>query len=625
MAVTPNIVNFTYKKYGVVPPGVLLNFPTESAIPEGFNVPGFVTLYDPTLSSIKVKVEPTGANNLAAGVHSQIITLKRYDAEIDRYFNIGSFTVNVTIQDTILLSVDPTSAHFNFEIGGVAPANKTISVSSENNWTVAKTAAWCTLSANSGSVAGSFKIGVVTTALAAGVYNDTVTVDDGVTSKTVSVTLTITDPNTGTDYLYVLPSLLNFNHSINGTTPPSKYVEINPSASWTATPNQPWINLPVTSGTAGPKIIEVAVQNLSGLTVGQYIGEVKFTVGGINKTVIIELNVYNFVTVLLNDTTLYFTEEENTLAIASSRLDTFMRLSISTLYKSVSYFIEASIPIFKGGATKRIGIEPQKIIGAQQLIGLADASISPPYPPIKLNIIIDEIELFTDVVTATTNISNIQFIKGKKPIANWLSDLPKKMFLTSKATLCFGVLSNGVTPTSIAISGAVTKTINITTTANPFYNVVLPLSALGDVKEGDVITISVLGESIEIVIRKEQIDHSMIYWENNNGVWDSCELVGEVIVNSSFERKTTTVRKTELTSETKVMGVTVPVDYKINTGFIHTNAEVAMLNKMLMAKNMYLQTQGVIVPVYPHTRKLETFETLRETTDFDLIFNNTIE
>lgn len=647
MPVTPNVVNFTYKKYGVIPPGVLIDYEAFHPVTPPANIYtypsyilpngndelifvnrtagslNYINIYDVTATAFKIKVGSVDA--LAAGSHTFIYDIYFYNYSPDEFNIAGTITVNLTIEDTIILSLNPVVANFNFEIGGTAPVNKIINVTSENNWTVSKNAAWLTLSATSGSNSGTFQIGVITTALAAGVYNDTVTVNDGVTSKTVAVSLTVTNPNTGVDYLYVLPNILNFNFSVNGATPPSKYIEINPSGSWTATKNQTWLNLPVTSGTAGPKVVEVALQNLGSLAVGQYIGEVKFTVGNINKTVVIELNVYNFTPGLLTDTELYYSEENNLISIASGRLDTFMRLSISSLYKSVSYFIEASLPIFKGGASKRIGIEPHKIIGAQPLIGLADASVSPPYPPIKLNIIIDEIELFTGVVSNTQSISNITFIKGKKPSGNWLSELPNKVFLTPKATLCFGVLSGGVTPTSIEITGDIVKSINVSTTASAFYNVVLPLSAVGSLNEGDRFNVYILGQTITVVVRKEQVDHSMIYWENNNGVWDSCELIGEVNITSDFERKTATLQKTELTTETKVIDVTVPVSYKINTGFVHTKEEVVMLNKMLQSKNIYLQTQGKITQVYPQTRKLDTTETLRETTDFDLVFNNTIE
>jgi hypothetical protein len=640
--ITLSVINFpTYKKYGAIPPAVLINYPApgqtvyfDRAI---YNqqedteiVLDWVTIYDITSQSAKVKLN-TSLDNYTPGPISKTIEISTADEfwNVDpadwNYTPLGYFTINVTIEDTILLTVAPTSAAFQFEIGGIAPVNKNITVTAENNWTVTKTAGWVNLPTTSGSNTGTFQIGVTTTGLATGIYNDIITVNDGVTTKTIAVSLTVTDAITGTDFLYITPTLLNFGYSSGGEIPPQKTIELNTSAAWTATADQAWVNVPTASGVAGAAVVPIALQNISALAVGEHFATVVFTIGNINKTVTIQLTVYEFITELLTEGYLYFCDDDNFIKVSSSRLDTFMQLELSTFYNSKNYNIPFSIPYFNGTTQKRIGSTPKKLIGNQSVVGFAEAALFNPYPTISLDIVIQELELFTKNLVQTQTINNVRFVKGKKPIINWISDSPTKIYRTKTAIVYFSIISKGVAASTIEITGAFTKTFNFAPITSDLLTIAVPLADVGALNVGDQITIEVLGNSLEVVIKEEGIENSVIYWENKWGVWDTIECTGDISIEDSFTRSTLTTRKTELTTETKIIDVTKPISYKINTGELHTDAEVETISKLLESKNIYAKVNNTLVKVNPTSNKITPFITDRELRAFDLTFNNVIE
>jgi hypothetical protein len=632
--ITPNNVNFTYKKYNSIPPAVLLThdvvFNSVPTIPAIYA--NYLELYDATLETVKIRLKAPGADSLAVGLNTFSLTVELYDVDLSKNKTVGNITLNITVEDTIVLSVSPTNISYNYQIGGTAPSSKLISVSSENDWTLAKNAAWLSLSTASGSGSGSFNVSVITTGLTSGSYTDTITVNDGVTTKTIAVNFTVTDANTGTDYLYVSPTNLSFGFTVGGTIPPSKNIELNASTTFTASVNETWVNLPTTSGVAGPQVIQAALLNNAALTAlaeGEHYATITITSGAVVKTVIITLTVYDVTAQTPSNTNLLFTEEENTLSLKSSRLDTFMQLNYTTNYNSVLFNYTVELPFFKGLAERNIGLIPKKIIGDQFLIGLAETAVFQPYFPLLLNIELHEKELFTEAIVATSSVNGLKFIKGYKPTTNLLSEISRTIFLTTKATLCFSVLSENASSGNIEITGTITKTINVTDSVSAdkdFYTVVIPIASMGNFWEGHELNITFLGETITVVIIDEGVDHTMVFWENENGCFDALELTGEVAIDAGIKRKTATFRgDSKHTTKNKVLEILKPRSYKVNTGIVRTKESLEMIYNMLSSKNLYLQTQGITVAVIPSTSEVPTFTSLDNFQSFDINFNTTEE
>lgn len=635
MAITPSSLNFSYKKGDALPPARVVNY---SAPDFGNNFisseasESWLHASNYSFTSANIYIN-SNANNLTVGTHSATIEFFNNEEDFKEpnqsgpptfiKTSLGVVTVSIVITEAVILTLSPDNLTFNYEFGGTTPSAQTVNVTSENSWTITENTNWLSISTTTGSNNGTFQVSVTPSGLNAGTHTTNVTVNDGVTTKTLSVSLIVSEPDTGTDYLYVAPNYLNFGYTISGIIPPFKRVELNSSGNWSATTNKSWIKLVTSSGTSGVGVLEIGLQNLSGLTIGSYNGIVTITVGSIVKTVNVNLSVYAFAQELLQSFTNYFTEEDNIIEVSSGRYDTHLSISVSSTFEGIIYDVPYAIPFYQGSAKKRIGLEAKKIIGMRPFVGLSNASVFIPYKPVLLNISIKEKELFSETVTQEIQLENIRFIKGYKPTNDWISDLPRKVYLTTKGILLFSFLSNYKTANSLEISGAINKKYNVSNEYNEFYSAILPLEN-ENLKVGDIINVTALSTSIQIQIKPDGVDHSFVFWENQWGCWDAFEFTGEFTESSNIKQTSFSFRKNHNQKETKVLDITDKRMYKVNTGWIYTDNEVQTLQKMLLSKNIYLMKNNRLVKVKSSNKGLVISKTNKFLKSFDLKFENVV-
>jgi hypothetical protein len=111
-------------------------------------------------------------------------------------------TINVSLAVTAAtappaLKATPSTLSFSATAGGSNPAAQSIAISNTGggtlSWTASKTQSWLSLSATSGSGAGSIPVQPAVGSLAAGSYSDTVTISaPGATPSTATVTVSFT-------------------------------------------------------------------------------------------------------------------------------------------------------------------------------------------------------------------------------------------------------------------------------------------------------------------------------------------------------------------------------------------------------------------------------------------------
>lgn len=631
--ISPNNINFRYKKFTTSPIGQVLYHSQNFA-----NIPNIVLLdsnyfqlYDATLTDVKIKLVANQVDGLAPGDHSFTFPIKLQDTDTQQIVNLGNLTINLTVDDTIVLNVTPTSLLYNFEVGENTPINRVVTINAENDWTITKNEDWVVLSTASGTDTANIEVGVNTTGLAPDLYTDTITINDGVDTVTINVQLTVNATNNGTDYLFVNPGTIKLAYTIGAPLPPQKNININGSASFTASVNVPWLNLPVTTGTAGASILEVALQagtDLSNLTEGTYFATVTITMGTIVRTVAIELAIYVFTTETPSTTAILFTKDVNTISLKSSRLDTYLELQIVANYQTKLNSYRLKLPFFNGGASRDLGAIPEFIIGTQTLNSFNELAIYQPYFPVVASLEMYEKELFTETIVNTSSLSPLKFLKGYKPNNSFLSEISRTIFLSTKANLCFSVLSNNVSEGIIYITGTITKQINVSNfldATKDLYSVFIPIASLGDFREGHELNITFLNETVKVVITEEGIESTMVYWENENGCFDALELRGEVAVLPQVRRTTASFRMNRHTTKSKILNVSNQKEYTINTGIIHTNDELLMFEKMLSSKNVYIKVQNQLIETIPSTSRIPGYASLSNTKSFDINFKNTEE
>ena len=629
MAITPSHLSFNHQINDITPSAKVVNY---SSTPYGGNsfvssesTENWVAGLFENNTSANVKIN-SNADNLTVGTH--VATIKFYNNREDSgggftKILIGSITADVVITEAALLTVTPSNLSFGYEFGGTLPASQTATIYSESSWTITETKTWLDVSVTSGSGNAAFVVSVEPTGLSAGTYTENIVITDGTTTRSLPISLVVSEPDTSTDYLYVSPLILSFGYTISGITPPTKRLELNSSDTWTATANQTWVNLLTTTAGAGVATLDIGLHNLSGLTAGNHFADVSIVNGNIAKTIQIELEVYELAQQLLDNQTLYFSEDNNIIEVSSGRTDTLLQIKVSTIYQGESFNLTYNNPFFKGSAKKRIGLEAKKIISDRPFVGIASASLFNPYTPVYLDFEINEKEMFTDTLAQTINIDNVAFIKGERPLNNWMSDLPETIYATKKGMVLFSFLNETDTAiNTISVTGAVTQTFTFTNAIELFYTAMVPLDLFA-LEVGDKITISASDVSINVIIKPEGKEQTFLFWENENGCWDAVEFTGEYSGDTALTQTTAEFRKDYKTTETRVLEVTDQDTHSIYTGFIRTEAEVQTLKKALKATNQYLYKNNVLYNVNSTTKKLPFFDYNDRTANtFKLTFEN---
>lgn len=573
------------------------------------------------------------ADNLSVGIHSATVTLKLTIVSEDDSgsgtssvtYTLGSFTLKINVIDTQLLTLTPQTAVFEYQLGGAQPAQQLINVLSESNWTVTKTKNWVTLPTTTGSNNGSFYIQVTPNGLAVGTHTDTITVQDDLRTETVAVSLVISEADTDTTFLYVSPSTYTLNYTIGGYLP-IKIIEYNASGNWTASGSESWVGLSATSGGSGVGTVELTLQNTSGLTQGTYSAEVTFTLGGLVKKVYLTLNVFEFIIDLLDPNELYFTKDNNLIELSSQQIETHLALHMSTNYEGQSHVVNYVLPFFNGSATRRIGEFPHAIIGSRPMLENIHAiGLFYPYDPVALNVTLTEEDLLSDIVYQIVPVNGIQFLKGRKPVDNWLTDMPNTRYLTKKGILTFSFLSNGQTAEHLIITGAVNQTLYFSNPLKPLYTAVIPLKEFSDLQVGDSFEVTVNDNTIKVNIIPEGNDHCLAFWENENGVWDVLEFTGDIIETHKPKKVIVDVIKDHYYQEAKAISNTTTEQYKINTGWMYTPEDVLGLSKLLSATNVYLQFTDKIVKVNPTSSSLQVSKTNDTDISYDVTFENVLK
>lgn len=646
MTITPSTVTLNHKLHTKSPSFASVSFSEPTKILYEYsralfveNKPTWVKITRNSQgNSASINKVISTANNLNTGVHSVNITLKMrvttrddaFDENGDYTFStvihtLGVFILRINVTDTQLLTLTPKKAVFEYKLGGTQPSQQLINVLSESNWTVTKNKNWVNLPTSSGSSNGSFYIGVIPSGLAVGTHTDTITVVDRLRTKTIAVSLVISEADTDTTFLYVSPQSYNLNYTVGGFLV-VKNIEYNASGNWKATASESWLRLSATSGAGGVGTVQLTLQNTSSLTEGVYTAEVSFELGGLVKKVYLTLNVFDFIVNVLDPNILYFTKENNIIELSSRQIETHLTLSMATNYEGNNYVNKKTLPFYNGAASRRIGAFPQIIIGERPMLpNIYAINLIFPYDPVELNLLLTEEDLFSDIVYQAVPVNGVQFLKGKKPPSNWVTDMPLTRYLTKKGVLVFSVLSNGGIGNKILITGTVNNSYNFPNPEKPIYTAILPMRELGNLNVGDSFEVDVLNNKLTVNIIPEGNDHCLVFWENENGVWDVAEFTGDII--EKYNQKSTHFDfiKDHNTKETKVVNVEKTILYKINTGWIYNPDDVLGLSKLLQATNVYIQFSDKIVKVNPKRKTLEISKTEKTKISFDLNFENVLK
>jgi uncharacterized protein (TIGR03437 family) len=198
---------------------------------------------------------------LAAGTYQTSITITG-----------GVTVISIPVMLTVSvapnsITASPASVSFTQILGGTAPAAQTIQLASPSptNFTAASTSTWLTVAPTTGTTPATLTLTVNPAGLAAGTYQDTITISGGATPVTVPVSLTLSN-----DTFVPAPASLSFKQTLGATTPSSQTVQLTSSIprNYIASSTAAWLSVAPSIGIT-PATITVTA-NGAGLAVGTY-------------------------------------------------------------------------------------------------------------------------------------------------------------------------------------------------------------------------------------------------------------------------------------------------------------------------------------------------------------------
>ena len=266
---TPQTVNVSNTGTGTLSWSVSSTTPWLSISPASGTAPGSFTV-------------TANVGGLSAATHSGSITVMGSGASNSPQTIPVTFTVTAP---TPSLTVNPASLTFSATQGSTNPPGQSLSIASNQSWSVSESISWLSVSPATGSNNGVVTVTVDTSTATVGANNGTVTITGGGITRTVTVILNLTAPAAT---LTVSPSSLTFTATQGAANPSNQSLAVTSNSSWTVSDNASWLTVSPTSASNNGNL-NVSV-NTATAVVGINTATITVTGGGITRTVAVTLN-----------------------------------------------------------------------------------------------------------------------------------------------------------------------------------------------------------------------------------------------------------------------------------------------------------------------------------------------
>lgn len=217
--------------------------------------------------------------SLGVGTHTGTITLSAPGAQpvsVPITFVVTSTPISITLS--------PSSLTYTGVSGGSNPANQSVTVTANGNWTASVNAAWLKLNKTSGTGNGTIVANVDLAEISAKTNTAAISVTAGSTTRTVGVTLILS-----TGSLTLSSNSLSFTATQDSADPAPKNLTINSNGAWTVTTQgaASWLSLSESSGLNNGTI--TAKVDTTKAKPGENQATITVASGGITRTATITL------------------------------------------------------------------------------------------------------------------------------------------------------------------------------------------------------------------------------------------------------------------------------------------------------------------------------------------------
>lgn len=623
-------LSLVFKKYTTIPPPTLISVdvPANTNVISGIGLPNWLGIINTeivgTTANFYFKVSENSANTLPPDTYTANINLRAINYNVSPAIDtdLGSYQVTLEVQDTVILQVSPTVLDFTFETGGTVPSTKAVQIVSENNWNISSPDSWVTIGTPNGSQNATVQIGIDPSSLNTGLYQAKITVDDGLFTRDIDVYLSISEPQTAQNYLFLNPVNFEFLSEVNVANATTKKITVDTGDAWNAVVSDAWLVLSANNGVAGITDITCSVDS-DALTTGVYQATATFTSNGITKKVYVTLRVVSFVASGIQNGELYYSGDRVKLQVGNVIENSFLSTNIESTINEETISFNAKAPYLKGVATLLLGIEAESLIKPTAPTTNFATRIKNDIRPINVNISAFDEQKFTGLTTAIASYQNLKFLKGRTPSVNGrLCYIPQNIVCTNKAKLQLTVVSKNA-PVQALLTGAVTATIN-----GGLQNELYAYSFFVNLEEyllsqGDVLNMAIGTQSVNITIDNDYTELHTIAFLNEWGVYEYFETRGFLTENATVKQRTFS-KSVDGKSYEKVIEADEDADFYLNTGFINSKEEVVWLSKILNAKRCFVYFDGAPVEVVLQMNSMQVYETRNHINAFRLRFKKAI-
>lgn len=628
------MITFNYKKYRPFNP-VEYVVPDNSPAVEDFQdlqvktlpnwlvVNNLTRFNDNNQYKYDASVNQSVANTLSPGIYNgQLVITGTLVAVFRRGFTQKT-DYTLVVLDTVQLSISPSVFVFEAVLGESNNNTSPLRITSENSWNAATTDSWITLTQTNGVGNGLLRVGVDTNGLSAGNYNGTIVINDGFGSITAQVTLKVQGVQNENDFLKVRPGSLDFVEKVGEPSVKAKSLELESSENYNVAKNQSWINLSATSGFDGFSQV-VVTTDIDSLPIGVYQGVITITSGDFVENVYVTLRVTDVTIQGIESNGFFYADDRNQLMITSSQDNTIADIDFEAYAENRITPFNKKIPFFRASATIFIGLETRNLLRPMMLRQLPGSKVISSYIPISYNFTVQEKQRFISQSIIRESYSNVRFINGKTPeIANRLTYLPAKITTTKDALIAISLLNDQILD-EIIITGAVEQTItNSGIFITPVQTALIDLSDYPSLVPGDRINITTSGQSVDVLIKASEPEHTILAFENEWNLPEYFMLTGQLSITTK-KGWLTSLQSLDGKERTYIFDAKKPVDFKVNTGWIYSQDEVDWLGKIFDSKLFYLIIDGEYIEVIPTISRFENRRTRKNLVSFDLTFTKAI-
>ncbi|EKF56251.1 hypothetical protein I215_01973 [Galbibacter marinus] len=569
-------------------------------------------------ATFKITVKESIANQKAKGNYNGRIAFLHKGVVGKLYYVYVSATLE--IQETVVLKVTPNPLEFNvYNIGEIVPPAKFLTITSENSWTAHTGESWIILGSTTGSENGSIEVNVDVTDLTPGNYTGTIEIDDGKNRVTVQVILPVRGEIEPEEYLNITPSAFDLSEIFQEPPTKQKAIKVDSSESFTLTDNVGWLSYSAMSGGVGITSIVASTINTETLPIGTYPGTITIKTNSNVKTVsvLLRITLAEFSGIVSNG--FYYADDRNNLVVTNAQDNSEVLINFTTEASSGQIRpYSKKAPYVENIATIEMGLETNRLLRPNPFLSTLNTRVFVPVAPLKMDFTVYDKIIGQSPLTKRSDFSNVQFINGRTPkTPGRLTYIPNKIAAIKDGLISFSFKSDSI-PDSIDITGAVTTSLPISGLTGALFTCFIDLSDF-TLNVGDKIKISCGPIEVDVQIKPNDYTRRRLIWLNEWQMPESFDFTGHFEIENPREVEETTIDR-EGQDYTKIIDISEPEEYSINTGNLYSQDELDWLMTILRSKLIYLEIEGEMIEVVCTTKKLSRFQTREFNKSYALSF-----